>query len=240
MRAEGGRRLPREERSESSAVRRGAHCWDPPAASISGAAKSTVCQSLPAAAPAPAALPCCVSPCCTSPCHVSAHHPPGHHPTCHSRPLQATRLRVTLSGPLSCTSRSPPPCHPTARSPLCLRATIPVPRCPFCTTASHSPTQDGPHPWSPPRPTATAAPRAAPIQGSAQPPAPLCPQGRRAGHQDTVSPPTSQAVAVTPAVGTAPVPLGSPGQHDVCQAAAGRSLGRGHAAFSPVYSETGA
>lgn len=163
-----------------------------------------------------ATLPCVRSPSAGPPSHVSRSPSPGHAAARH--PQRTTLLHVTLAPSMRYLAASVPPslCHTAL---LCHH--IPL------THPGQTPQQQKPHEQPPAR--------------GHRSPQPCCaPQGRGAGHRDTLSPATSQAVAVTPATGTAPVPLGSPGKHNVCQAEAGRSLGRRRATFSPVYSETGA
>lgn len=185
---------------------------------------------------------------CPAAYHLAARHPA----MCPLTIRRATTPRVTLalSRPRGCASpsadRSP------ARRARPLRAILPhVPlSASVPPSLCHAAPSVPPHPTRPPRtdPTRGAPhvpqrqqPPEQPPSRAQRSPRPRCaPKDAVQDIRTRCPPPTSQAVAVTPAVGTAPVPLGSPGQHDVCQAAAGRSLGRGHAAFSPVYSETGA
>lgn len=181
-----------------------------------GARPGASCRSgTPSSCPAPPALPCCVS--VTLPC---ARWPPvGHQHACHTRPLQTTLLRATLGGhhPIWHPSVPPHPCpaHPPRTVPTLGHPTHP--RSPLC----HELAPQG----TPPAPSARGF-------GT--------PQGRRCRTGDTLSLGSGQAAAVSPRAGRAPRPAGQPRAAPRVPGWAGRSLGRGHAAFSPVYSETGA
>ena len=163
-----------------------------------------------------------LSACCTGGCsiprwvprHCPQHRPAAWHPPC----CMAPTLPHTRSPP-SRVSRSPSPGHAAACRPL-WAATPPTPPRP-----ARPPRMDPTHPvlGHPCRSWPRREPHEHPLPPSWVHPQPCHPcKDGGAGHGDTLSPATGQAVAVTP---WAPLPPGQPRPWGPCQAVAGAARG---------------